>query len=63
MNNEPTLCPLGTKLAQQLRCQEKSWHLFLCLFTLQKKFQKISKIMSGFVLPNTEYMEGKMKIL
>ena len=34
MNNEPTLCPLGTKLAQSLWCQEKSWHLFLCLFTL-----------------------------
>ena len=33
---QPTLCPLGTKLAQSLRCQEKSWHLFLCLFTLQK---------------------------
>lgn len=32
---------------------------FLYLFTLQK----ISKIMSDFVAPNTEYMEGKLKIL
>ena len=54
MNNEPTLCPLGTKLAQSLRCQEKSWHLFLCFFALQKI---ISKIMSDFVSPNTEYMQ------
>ena len=37
-NKQSTLCLLGTKLAQSLRCQEKSWHLFLCLFTLQKFF-------------------------
>ena len=48
------LCPLGTKLTTALRCQEKSWHLFLCFFALQKI---ISKIMSDFVSPNTEYMQ------
>ncbi len=30
---------------------------------ISKNKKKISKIMSDFVAPNTEYMEGKLKIL
>ena len=36
MNNEPTLCPLGAKLAQSLWCQEKSWHLFYVFLHFKK---------------------------
>ena len=36
MNNEPTLCLLGTKLVQSLWCQEKSWHLFYVFLHFKK---------------------------
>ena len=36
---------------------------FMFFLHFKKKLKKISKIMSDFVAPNTEYMEGKLKIL
>ena len=45
MNNELTLCPLGTKLAQFTMVSGEILAFFLCLFTLQKIIQdKLKKI-------------------
>ena len=62
-NNTTNLVPTGHEVGTVTTVSGEILASFFISFYTSKKFQKISKIMSDFVAPNTEYMEGKLKIL
>ena len=63
-NNTTNLVPTGHEVGTVTTVSgEILTSFFMSFYTSKKYFIKISKIMSDFVAPNTEYMEGKLKIL